>query len=70
VDGADYLTDRGMQAARRAVTDLASFFGARLLSRAIEPGRAGAAVPVLGRYAPLLALTPARRPALYTESIR
>jgi hypothetical protein len=70
VDGADYLTDGGRQAARRAITDLTSFFGAGWLSRAIEPGPAGAAVPILSRYAPLLALTPARRPALYVESIR
>jgi hypothetical protein len=70
VDGAGYLTDGGRQAARRAITDLTSFFGTGWLSRAIEPGQAGAAIPYLGRYAPLLALTPARRPALYIESIR
>jgi hypothetical protein len=70
VDGASYLTDDGRQAARRAITDLTGFFGAGWLSRAIEPGQAGAAIPILGRYAPLLALAPARRPALYIESIR
>ena len=70
VDGADYLTDAGRQATRRAIADLTRFFGAGWLSRAIEPGQAGAAISILGRYAPLLALTPARRPALYMESIR
>jgi hypothetical protein len=70
VDGAGYLTEGGRQVARRAITDLTSFFGTGWLSRAIEPGQTGAAIPILGRYAPLLALTPARRPALYIESIR
>jgi hypothetical protein len=70
VDGADYLTDVGRQAARRAIADLTRFFGPGWLSRAIEPGPAGAPVSILGRYAPLLALTPARRPALFMESIR
>jgi hypothetical protein len=70
VDGADYLTDVGKQAARRAIADLTRFFGPGWLSRAIEPGQAGAPISILGRYAPLLALTPARRPALYVESIR
>ena len=35
-----------------------------------SPGQTGAPISILGRYAPLLALTPARRPALYIESIR
>ena len=70
VDGADYLTDAGRQAARRAIEDLTRFFGPGWLSRAIEPGPAGPPISILGRYAPLLALTPARRPALYIESIR
>jgi hypothetical protein len=70
VDGADYLTDRGKQAARQAIADLTQFFGDGWLSRAIEPGPDGAAIPILGRYAPLLALAPAQRPRLYVESIR
>jgi hypothetical protein len=70
VDGADYLTDRGKQTARQAIADLTQFFGYGWLSRAIEPGPDGQAIPILGRYAPLLALTPAHKPRLYVESIR
>jgi hypothetical protein len=70
VDGADYLTDHGKQAARQAITDLTQFFGDGWLSRAIEPGPNGQAIPILGRYAPLLALAPAQKPRLYVESIR
>lgn len=70
VDGTSYLTDLGKAAARRAVTGFTSFFGPGWLSRAIEPGPDGAPVPILGRFAPLLALAPARRPARYVESIR
>jgi hypothetical protein len=70
LDGADYLTDCGKQAARRAITDLTQFFGDGWLSRAIEPGPDGQAIPILGRYAPLLALAPAQKPRLYVESIR
>lgn len=70
VDGADYLTGSGKEAARRAIADLSGFFGPGWLSRAIEPGPSGAPIPILGRYAPLLALTPARRAGRYVESIR
>ena len=70
VDGADYLTEAGREAARRVIKDFTAFFGQRWLSRAIEPGPDGAPVWILGRFAPLLALTPARQPALYIESIR
>lgn len=70
VDAADYLTSVGKQAARRAAADLTGFFGPGWLSRAVEPGPAGAAIPILGSYAPLLALTPARRAGRYVESIR
>ena len=70
VDGADYLTSAGREAARSAIKDLTSFFGAGWLSRAIEPGPDGAPVRILGRFAPLLALAPPRRPGLYVESIR
>lgn len=70
LDSADYLTDVGKEAARRAITDFTAFFGRGWLSRAIEPGSDGAPVWILGRFAPLLALAPARRPALYIESIR
>jgi hypothetical protein len=48
VEGADYLTDRGKQAARQATIELTQFFGDGWLSRAIEPGPDGAAVPILG----------------------
>lgn len=70
VNGADYLTEAGREAARRAINDFTAFFGRGWLSRAIEPGPDGAPVWILGRFAPLLALTPARRPALFIESIR
>jgi hypothetical protein len=70
VDGADYLTDLGKETASRAIADLTAFFGPGWLSRAIEPGPAGAAIPILGSYAPLLVLTPARRAGRYVESIR
>jgi hypothetical protein len=70
VDGAAYLTEVGKAAARRAIKDFTAFFGRGWLSRAIEPGPNGAPVWILGRFAPLLALAPARRPALYMESIR
>ena len=33
VDGTDYLTDRGKQAARQAIADLTQFFGDGWLSR-------------------------------------
>ena len=69
-DGADYLTAAGKEAARCAIKDLTSFFGEGWLSRAIEPGPDRAPVWILGRFAPLLALAPARRPGLYVESIR
>jgi hypothetical protein len=70
VDGADYLTEHGKQAARRAIVDLTQFFGSGWLSQAIEPGPTGAAIPILGKYAPLLAPADARRPERYVESIR
>ncbi len=60
----------GREAARRAIKDFTEFFGRAWLSQAIEPGPDGAPVWILGRFAPLLALTPARRSALYIESIR
>jgi hypothetical protein len=70
VDTADYLTSVGKRAAKRAAADLTEFFGPGWLSRALEPDPAGAAIPILGSYAPLLALTPARRAGRYVESIR
>jgi hypothetical protein len=36
----------------------------------MQPGPSGAAIPTLGRYAPLLALAPDRKPGLYIETIR
>jgi hypothetical protein len=50
--------------------DLTEFFGDGWLSQTIEPGSAGAAIPILGKYAPLLALANARRPERDVESIR
>ncbi len=70
VEGTDYLTDHGRQAAARAIRDLTEFFGNGWLSRAIEPGPAGAAIPILGGYSPLLAPAAAQRPRRYVESIR
>src|ERR1700722_12317813 len=70
VEGADYLTDRGKHAARQAIADLTQFFGDDWLAPPIEPGPDGAAIPILGSYAPLLAWAPAQRPRRYVESIR
>lgn len=70
VEHADYLTDVGREVARRAIKDFTAFFGSGWLSRAIEPSPAGVPVWILGRFAPLLALAPARRPGLFIESIR
>jgi hypothetical protein len=70
VDTASYLTSSGKQAARRAIADLTGFFGPGWLSRAIEPGPSGPAIRGLSVYAPLLALSPARRAGRYLETIR
>ena len=39
LDGADYLTEVGKEAARRAIKDFTAFFGRGWLNRAIEPVR-------------------------------
>ena len=70
VEGADYLTASGKQAAARAITDLTKFFGDGWLHRAMEPGPSGPAIPILAHYAPLLALADRERPRRYVESIR
>lgn len=70
IEGAQYLTDCGKQAARRAIADLTTFFGTGWLSRATDPGLAGAAIPTLSGYAPLFAWNEAQRPRRYVESIQ
>jgi hypothetical protein len=52
LDGANYLTEVGKEAARRAIKDFTAFFGSGWLNRAIEPGPDGAPVWIMGRFAP------------------
>lgn len=71
-DGADYLTEAGKRAMRRATGDLTDFFGSTWLDRAIQPndGHQGPRIQGLGASSPVLALAPARRAGAYVESIR